>query len=48
MPTKSKKKASIKVEKNETPAEEEVVSMAEDEEVKVTIEDLPGVVPATA
>ena len=48
MPTKSKKKASIEIEKNEAPKEEEVASMTEEEEVKVTIEDLPGVGPATA
>ena len=48
MPTKSKKKVSIEVEKNEAPVEEEVMPMTEEEEVKVTIEDLPGVGPATA
>ena len=48
MPTKSKKKISIEVEKNEAPKEEEVITMTEEEEVKVTIEDLPGVGPATA
>ena len=47
MPTKSKKKISIEVEKNEAPVEEEVPTMEEEEE-KVTIEDLPGVGPATA
>ena len=48
MPTKSKKKVSIEVEKNEAPEEENLASMTEEEEVKVTIEDLPGVGPATA
>lgn len=48
MPTKSKKKVSIEVEKNEAPVDEKVAPMAEEEEVKVTIEDLPGVGPATA
>ena len=40
MPTKSKKKVSIEVEKNEAPEEENLASMTEEEEVKVTIEDL--------
>ena len=48
MPTKTKKKANIEIEKNEAPVDEEVVPMTEEEEVKVTIEDLPGVGPATA
>ena len=47
MATKSKKKVKIEVEKNEAPEEEEDLLMAEDEEVRVTIEDLPGVGPAT-
>ena len=47
MPTKSKKKINIEVEKNEAPVEEEVPTM-EEEDNKVTIEDLPGVGPATA
>ena len=41
-------KVSIEVEKNEAPEEENLASMTEEEEVKVTIEDLPGVGPATA
>ena len=48
MPAKSKKNVSIEVEKNEAPEEENLASMTEEEEVKVTIEDLPGVGPATA
>lgn len=48
MPTKSKKKAKITVEKNEAPSEEKVPLMEEEEEPTVTIEDLPGVGPATA
>ena len=48
MPTKTKKKANIEIEKNEAPVDEEVVPMTEEEEVKVTIEDLPGVGPASA
>ena len=38
----------IEVEKNEAPEEENLASMTEEEEVKRTIEDLPGVGPATA
>lgn len=48
MPTKSKKKTKITVEKNEAPSEEEAPPMQEEEEPQVTIEDLPGVGPATA
>ena len=48
MPTKSKKKVNIEVEKNEAPKEEEAPPMTEEEEVQLTIEDLPGVGPATA
>ena len=49
MPTKSKKKAKLDVEKNEDPTEEAPVLMPEEEEVpEPLIEDLPGVGPATA
>ena len=48
MPTKSKKKVNIEVEKNEAPKEEEAPPMTEEVEVQPTIEDLPGVGPATA
>ena len=48
MPTKTKKNVNIEVEKNEAPEEEVVAPMTEEEEVQLTIEDLPGVGPATA
>ena len=49
MPTKSKKKAKLDVEKNDDPTEEAPVLMPEEEEVpEPLIEDLPGVGPATA
>ena len=49
MPTKSKKKAKLDVEKNEDPTEEAPVLMPEEEEApEPLIEDLPGVGPATA
>ena len=49
MATKSKKKTKIEIAKNEDPQEEPVTMMPEEEEgPEVSIEDLPGVGPATA
>ena len=48
MASKGKKKVSIEVEKNESPKATVEETMPEEEEEKITIEDLPGVGPATA
>ena len=48
MASKGKKKVSIEVEKNESPKATDEEIMQEEEEEKITIEDLPGVGPATA
>ena len=48
MATKSKQKTKIEIEKNQSPQPTEETPMQEEEEVQLTIEDLPGVGPATA
>jgi len=48
MATKSKEKTNIEIEKNQSPQPTEETPMQEEEEVQLTIEDLPGVGPATA